>query len=319
MNRALRTVFFTPTRTLRLARPATKLATGLTAFLLLLSLGASAAQAAPLPDTGPAAFPSPLAVPGGVAEVTLGPTHAPAPTVRYRGHRVMVLARDGRWRAIIGIPLSVRPGLATLRVQPTGAPAHPVRFTVRYKRYAAQHLIIKNRHLVNPSTADLVRIRREGKTIRAALSTWRTRPRVPMRFELPVRGILSSPFGIRRFYNGEARKPHSGIDIAAPQGTPIRAPAGGRVITTGRYFFNGNTVFIDHGQGLVTMYCHMSKIDVHPGEWVRRGQVIGAIGRTGRVTGPNLHWSVSLNNVRVDPALFLPARLFAELTPHKPR
>jgi len=139
----------------------------------------------------------------------------------------------------------------------------------------------------------------------AAFNNFRPVNRVETGFVLPTAGIMSSSFGLRRILNNQPRNPHSGMDIAAPEGTPIHSPAGGRVVASGDYFFNGNTVLVDHGQGLITMYCHMSKISVEVGQTVDKGQYLGEVGMTGRVTGPHLHWSVSLNNARVNPALFL--------------
>ena len=174
------------------------------------------------------------------------------------------------------------------------------------KQYETQHITIKDKRKVNPEKRDMERITRETKTIKTALRHWSDQEAVPLNFIKPVDGPYSSPFGLRRFFNEQPRKPHSGLDIAAPEGAPILAPTSGTIIDTGAYFFNGNTVFIDHGQGLVTMYCHMSRIDVQPGQAVTAGEAIGLVGMTGRVTGPHLHWGVSLNDARVDPILFLP-------------
>jgi len=168
---------------------------------------------------------------------------------------------------------------------------------------------------VNPNKQDLERIGKESKIIRAALATWSEQTNVPFDFELPVHGRLSSPFGLRRYFNGQPRKPHSGLDIAADEGTPILAPASGTIIATGDYFFNGNTIFIDHGQGLITMFCHLNKIRVKPAQVVEKGQRLGDVGMTGRVTGPHLHWSVSLNNARIEPRLLLGPEFRTQLPP----
>jgi murein DD-endopeptidase MepM/ murein hydrolase activator NlpD len=265
-----------------------------TAFVCLLLAGAP--RAAELPQASP--------VPGGVALVKLPDTARPA-RVLFNGRPIMVVARGGGWTAVVGLPLSTRPGAHKLTVRGAGGKTGHVSFQVRDKRYRSQHITIKDKHKVSPDRYDMVRIRREQKRIKKALAHWDPRAPQSLRFDLPVKAPVSSPFGLRRFFNEKPRKPHSGLDLAAAAGTPIRAPAAGRVSDTGNFFFNGNTVFIDHGEGLVTMYCHMSRIDVKPGQRVRAGQVIGLVGRTGRVTGPHLHWGVSLNDARVDPSLFL--------------
>ncbi len=253
------------------------------------------------------ALPQPAAVPGGVAIVELAQRTSQPPEAFYRGKPVMVVRQGERWLALVGIPLGAKEGEHSLTVNTAGESLRR-QFKVSPKAYAEQRITIKEKRKVNPNKMDMERIGAERREITAALGHWREeRLARTLELDLPVAGRLSSPFGLKRFFNEQPRKPHSGIDIAAPQGTPLKAPANGEVITTGDYFFNGNTVFIDHGQGLVTMFCHMERIDVTPGQRVERGERIGTIGMTGRVTGPHLHWSVSLNDARVDPALFVPA------------
>ena len=121
----------------------------------------------------------------------------------------------------------------------------------------------------------------------------------------PTAGKFSNSFGRKRFFNNEERAPHSGLDIPAPIGQKVVAPADGIVVQTGDYFFNGKTVLIDHGQGLISMFCHLSKIEVSKGQHITQGELLGLVGNTGRVTGPHLHWGMSLNDARIDPQLLL--------------
>jgi len=248
------------------------------------------------------ALPTSSLVPGGVAVL---PTGMQASSAHYRDARVLLAEHDDTQYAIVGIPLSARPGTHSLTLRDSQGQPATLNFTVVDKQYVEQRLTITNERQVNPNNDDMVRINRESSEMNAAFSSWNDSLQPVFRMRPPTEGVRSSSFGLRRFFNDQPRAPHSGMDIAAPEGTPILAPAPGIIVATGNYFFNGNTIILDHGHGLISLYCHMNTIDVEVGERVDAGQQIGAVGQTGRVTGPHLHWSINLNNVRVDPALFL--------------
>ncbi len=249
-------------------------------------------------------FPASLLVPGGIAEISVGDSRQPAPKVFYNGNRVLVTQRDGQWLALVGIPLPALPGPHNISIE-TPADKLQSQFMVLDKHYPEQRLTIKNKRMVDEMTPeDLKRIEDEKIIMARIKDTWSER--LPdTDFQPPVDGRLSSLFGLKRFFNDIPRQPHNGLDIAAVAGMAITAPASGTVIGTGNFYFNGNTVFLDHGQGLISVYLHMTQIDVRTGQQVRQGERLGSVGATGRVTGPHLHWIVYLNKEAVDPALFI--------------
>lgn len=268
-------------------------------FLAACAAFAAATHAAALE------LPQQSIVPGGVALIDLGASAQP-PAVRYGQEPVLVVGDATGWTAVVGIALKAETGVAHLLVQRAGAADQRVPFTIEAKRYAEQHLQVP-KGKVDLSKEDLARYERERVHLAQVSATHSAAAPSSMAFVQPTAGPRSSSFGLRRIFNGQPRNPHGGMDIAAGAGTPVVAAAPGRVIDTGDYFFNGNTVWIDHGRGLLTMYCHLSAIGVKTGDVVQAGDTIGAVGATGRVTGPHLHWSVSLNRAMVDPALFLRA------------
>jgi murein DD-endopeptidase MepM/ murein hydrolase activator NlpD len=245
-------------------------------------------------------------VPGGIARVPLGAAVA-KPSAHDGDVPLLVLGDASGWTALVGIPLAARPGMAHISVRPAdGGAARDIGYTIAPKRYREQQLKVAPDR-VDLSPEDLARHERERAHQAAVMATFSEPPPQSMQMRVPVPGRRSSSFGLRRVFNGQARNPHSGMDIAAPTGTPVLAPLAGRVIDTGDYFFNGSTVWLDHGGGLLTMVCHLSAIDVKVGDRLNAGQRYGAVGATGRVTGPHLHWSVMLNRAMVDPALFIAA------------
>ncbi len=253
------------------------------------------------------AAPRPAPVPGGIAHVRISSATLPRPAVRL-GERPVLVRKEGKhWMAWVGVPLDQPPGTLTLDIR-EGTHARTLAVTVKRKAYPVQHLRVKNKRMVNPNPDDLARIKREAATQSEVKTLFRTEERPPLDFIAPAPGRRSSAFGLRRTFNGEPRAPHRGLDIAAGRGTPIVAPAGGIVTHVGDFFFNGNTVFVDHGQGLISMFCHLDRVDAKAGSRVEQGAALGVVGSTGRATGPHLHWSVFLNGTPVDPALFIDKR-----------
>jgi murein DD-endopeptidase MepM/ murein hydrolase activator NlpD len=272
---------------------------GLFARPMIAALALSSLQARALPEN--------FSVPGGVAVVRIAGGSAQAPKGWFRGHPVLVSRDANGWFALIGLPLDIKPGKQQLKVALAATPSREtnVAFVVGKKVYPEQHITIADTSKVEPSVEDMKRIEREQTLIDTARNHWDEVSDVDLALQLPVEGRRSGHFGLRRFFNGQARSPHAGLDLAVPSGTPVAASAAGTVIDIGDYFFNGNTVFIDHGQGLITMYCHLSEVKVTVGEKLQRGQPFALSGMTGRATGPHVHWSVILNGTLVDPEAFV--------------
>ena len=252
------------------------------------------------------AFPTHQPVPGGTAVIKLTASNTPQPSAFFKKRKVAVHKHNDNWYALIGLSLNTKPGQYKISYQLPNKKTQQLSFTVKDKTYKAQYLTIKNKRKVNPYAKDMDRIIKERKIKAAAKKTWSNQI-IHTDFIRPVEGRISSIFGLRRFFNNQARRPHSGLDIAAPEGTPIKAMADARVIETGDFFFSGNMVYLDHGQGVISLYAHMYKIHVTPGQLIKQGDIIGEVGETGRVTGPHLHLSLLLNQTAVDPNHWLPA------------
>ncbi|MBU4520379.1 MAG: peptidoglycan DD-metalloendopeptidase family protein [Gammaproteobacteria bacterium] len=289
-----------PAQSTRSRRSVVRGAAGAVGLLLLgnwrLASGAGEAAAeANVPQVAP--------VPGGIVRLSLGPSQE-RPRAWAGEVPLLVLGDPIEWSALVGIPLSATPGEARIVVQGEAREPRELAYTVTPKRYAEQRLKVAPK-TVDLSPEDLARFERERDHQKTVMATFSEPAPGDLRMRVPVAGRRSSSFGLRRVFNGQARSPHSGMDIAAPTGTPVNTPLPGRVIDTGDYFFNGQTVWLDHGGGLLSMVCHLSAIDVRVGDTLQAGERLGAVGATGRVTGPHLHWGVMLNRTMVDPALFL--------------
>jgi len=279
---------------------------GTAGLLALASTYAGAAASKKKKQQQPEVWPRASQVPGGVARLSLGPA-AKRPAAFAGDVPLLVLGDAIDWTAVVGIPLAAEPGEARIAVRSESGSERVIAYAIGTKQYREQRLTVPPR-TVDLSPEDEARYERERAHLATVMATLTDlRPDASLRMRVPVPGRRSSSFGLRRVFNGQSRNPHSGMDIAAGAGTPVLAPLAGRVIDTGDYFFNGGTVWLDHGGGLLTMYCHLSRVDVKVGDVLKTGEQLAAVGATGRVTGPHLHWSVMLNRAMVDPALFIAA------------
>lgn len=250
------------------------------------------------------ALPEQALVPGGIALLKL-PDYTKGTEVTFKNKRIAIFPYRDTWIAMAGIGLTTKPGDYEFLIKQTDKQTIKTKVTVEYKKYDEQHLTIKNKRKVNPNKQDSERIASESTRKRNARQLYsKTDPNVD--FIWPVTGRISSIFGLRRFFNEQERRPHSGLDIAAKEGTPVKAVANGTVIDTGDFFFSGNMIYLDHGQGIISLYAHLSKISVKPGEIIKQGDIIGNVGQTGRVTGPHLHFAIYANQTLIDPAFMLP-------------
>ncbi len=244
-------------------------------------------------------------IPGGIAVIDFK-TNSTNPTAFYNTTQLYVQRiKDQHWQVLVGIPLMEKSGKKTIKVQDTTTRSFD--FEVIEHNYTEQHITLKGKKkkYVNPNLAHMDRIKKERPILSSARKVFSNNTLSTGLFIRPINGVTTSPFGLKRFYNNQPRRPHTGLDYAGDIGAPITAPADGKVILSGEYFFNGNAVFLDHGQGLISVYIHMNKRLAKQGQQIKQGEIIGTIGQTGRATGPHLHWGIYLNQTVVNPNLLM--------------
>lgn len=224
------------------------------------------------------------------------------------GRPVHLAPVGDRWQGLIGIDLDVKPGIYPIEVAvtPTGSGAITSvrKLTVIDKKYPVRRLRVAP-NFVDPPASEIARIQEEAAALQTIFDAAGSPRQWQGAFHAPVSDPPNSSFGARSIYNGQPRSPHSGTDFSAKAGTPVMAPASGLVALARPLYFTGNTVVLDHGLGLYSLLAHLQEIGVKEGDHITRGDVVGLVGGTGRVTAPHLHWSVRLNNARVDPLAVL--------------
>lgn len=226
----------------------------------------------------------------------------PESQLRFLGRNVPV---DSQGRFVLGLGRDAKP---TVELEETLASGKKVvhSFSVQQRTYNEQRIEgVPNRTVQVPESA-LKRIRKEVKLTKAARAVNSTRADFLQTFQWPTKGIITGIYGSRRVYNGEPRRPHYGIDIAAPQGSPVYAPVAGKVTLVHEdMYFSGGTLIVDHGRGISSTFIHLYKILVEEGQEVEQGQLIAEIGASGRATGPHLDWRINWFNQRLDPQLLM--------------
>lgn len=239
-----------------------------------------------------------ITVPAGGTDVTVAAFERTVHAVRGEGDT---------WLALVGIDLTTKPGIFPTTVTatlPTGKTTTTKSLTVAAKQFPTRRLTV-NPAMVNPPPTALDRIKRDTEKINSAYRSPTMEALWSGPFARPVFDAANSRFGSRSVFNNTRSSPHTGADFSSPAGTPIKAPNRGRVRLAEDLYFSGNTVILDHGLGLFSLFAHLSAFKVQEGDTVATGDVVGLVGATGRVTGPHLHWAVRATGARIDPLSLL--------------
>ena len=216
--------------------------------------------------------------------------------------RLLTIKRNNKFYLIYGIPYKTPIGPVNLNITSLIS-KKGIKFTIKEKVFHRQDISVSKKY-TEPSKKDLQRIIKEKDIISEYRTAWSSKD-PDINFIYPVEGTITGIFGTQRYYNGKKGRYHNGIDIAGPINEPIVAPSSGKVLLTGDYFYNGKFVYIDHGKGLLSIFIHLNEINTTQGKFIKKGDVIGKIGTSGRSTGPHVHWSVMLNQNYIDPMIFL--------------